>query len=243
MVNPKNPSSWKSALGFVSSLVGASSQEPQFSPSMHDTSAASSFYPSNQPDDQTLESMSRREIKKAQRRITEESNGLNKESGEESNELNKSEEESNGLNKESGEESNELNKSEEESNGLNKSEEESNGLNKESEEESNGLNKESEEESNGLNKESEEESKQFLAEAHQNLLKHQYDVAMQSVPVDQTHPILLRQLKKLTGKSATAPTPPAACGGDEPQQQSSGASATMDFSWILVQKNPNPDFP
>ncbi|KAI3416344.1 hypothetical protein GPALN_005879 [Globodera pallida] len=43
--------------GFVLSLVGASPQEPQFSPSMHDTSAALSYYPTNQPDDQTLESM------------------------------------------------------------------------------------------------------------------------------------------------------------------------------------------
>uniref|UniRef100_A0A914GT36 Uncharacterized protein n=1 Tax=Globodera rostochiensis TaxID=31243 RepID=A0A914GT36_GLORO len=55
MVNP--PSSWKRALGFLSSLVGASPQEPQFSPSMHDTSAASSYYPSNQPDDETLQSL------------------------------------------------------------------------------------------------------------------------------------------------------------------------------------------
>uniref|UniRef100_A0A914I2D2 Uncharacterized protein n=1 Tax=Globodera rostochiensis TaxID=31243 RepID=A0A914I2D2_GLORO len=58
MVNPKNPSSWKNAWGAVSNLFGASPQEPQFSPpSMHDTSAASSYYPSNQPDDQTLQSM------------------------------------------------------------------------------------------------------------------------------------------------------------------------------------------
>uniref|UniRef100_A0A183C2U5 Ovule protein n=1 Tax=Globodera pallida TaxID=36090 RepID=A0A183C2U5_GLOPA len=57
VVRPKNTSLFKRALGFMSSLGGASPQEPQFSPSMHDTSAASSYYPSNQPDDQTLESM------------------------------------------------------------------------------------------------------------------------------------------------------------------------------------------
>ncbi|KAI3416362.1 hypothetical protein GPALN_005895 [Globodera pallida] len=57
MVNPKNPSLFESAMGSVSSWFGASPQEPQFSPSMHDTPAASSYYPSNQPDDQTLESM------------------------------------------------------------------------------------------------------------------------------------------------------------------------------------------
>ncbi|KAI3416356.1 hypothetical protein GPALN_005890 [Globodera pallida] len=57
VVRPKNPNLFKRALGFVSSLVGASPQEPQFSPSMHDTAAASSYYPSNQPDDQTLQSM------------------------------------------------------------------------------------------------------------------------------------------------------------------------------------------
>ncbi|KAI3416354.1 hypothetical protein GPALN_005888 [Globodera pallida] len=55
----KNSGNWSlsSITGFVSSLFGASPQEPQFSPSMHDTSAASSYYPSNQPDDQTLQSM------------------------------------------------------------------------------------------------------------------------------------------------------------------------------------------
>ncbi|KAI3416361.1 hypothetical protein GPALN_005894 [Globodera pallida] len=57
MVNPKNPSLFKNALGSVSSWFGSSQQEPQFSPSMHDTAAASSYYPSNQPDDQTLQSM------------------------------------------------------------------------------------------------------------------------------------------------------------------------------------------
>ncbi|KAI3416351.1 hypothetical protein GPALN_005885 [Globodera pallida] len=57
VVRPKNTSLFKRALGFMSSLGGASPQEPQFSPSMHDTSAASSYYPSNQPDDGTLQSM------------------------------------------------------------------------------------------------------------------------------------------------------------------------------------------
>uniref|UniRef100_A0A183C2U2 ENTH domain-containing protein n=1 Tax=Globodera pallida TaxID=36090 RepID=A0A183C2U2_GLOPA len=55
----KNSGNWSlsSIKGFVSDLVGASPQEPQFSPSMHGTAEASSYYPSNQPDDQTLESM------------------------------------------------------------------------------------------------------------------------------------------------------------------------------------------
>ncbi|KAI3416358.1 hypothetical protein GPALN_005891 [Globodera pallida] len=55
----KNSDNWSlsSITGFVSNLVGASPQESQFSPSMHDTAAASSYYPSNQPDDGTLGSM------------------------------------------------------------------------------------------------------------------------------------------------------------------------------------------
>uniref|UniRef100_A0A914I4Z1 Uncharacterized protein n=1 Tax=Globodera rostochiensis TaxID=31243 RepID=A0A914I4Z1_GLORO len=57
VVNPKNPSSWKNAWGAVSNLLGASPQEPQFSPSMHDTPAASSYYSSNQPDDGSLQSL------------------------------------------------------------------------------------------------------------------------------------------------------------------------------------------